>query len=175
MNRRIFTEETRSHDPAFLAILMKHDITLLSAREAVFGRRKQSFNTMRATNRLSSLKPGLLAGTGLVVIAAAAYTVFCPFVYADGDSKPKKEAKEKATKEKTTKEKTKNVASPEQQKLTGQQLYAINCNRCHSERYPTEFTAAHWRTVLMHMRVRANLPADQAKEILKYLEQDAGN
>jgi mono/diheme cytochrome c family protein len=142
-----------------------------SRRERQFsGAAKQSFNTMRATNRFSSLKPGLLAGTGLVVIAAAAYTVFCPFVYADRDSKPKKEAKEKATKEKT-----KNVASPEQQKLTGQQLYAINCNRCHSERYPTEFTVAHWRTVMMHMRVRANLPADQAKEILKYLEQDAGN
>jgi mono/diheme cytochrome c family protein len=120
---------------------------------------------MRATNRLSSLKPGLLAGTGLAVIAAAAYAVFCPFVYAGGDSKS----------EKVPKEKTGTVASAKQEKLTGQQLYAIHCSRCHAERYPTEWTPAHWRTVMMHMRVRANLPVQQAKEILKYLEQDAGN
>jgi hypothetical protein len=60
-------------------------------------------------------------------------------------------------------------------KLSGQELYAINCNRCHAERYPTEFTAAQWKTLMMHMRVRANLPAEQAKAILKYLQEDAGN
>src|ERR1017187_388220 len=27
-------------------------------------------------------------------------------------------------------------------KLTGAELYAINCNRCHPERYATEFTSA---------------------------------
>jgi hypothetical protein len=34
---------------------------------------------------------------------------------------------------------------------------------------------AHWRNIMIHMRVRANLPAAQAREILKYLEEDAGN
>jgi hypothetical protein len=28
---------------------------------------------------------------------------------------------------------------------------------------------------VMHMRVRANLPAAQAKVILKYLQEDSGN
>jgi mono/diheme cytochrome c family protein len=60
-------------------------------------------------------------------------------------------------------------------KLTGAELYAINCNRCHQERYPTEFTAAQWQTLMLHMRVRANLPAKQAKEILKYMKEEAGN
>jgi hypothetical protein len=60
-------------------------------------------------------------------------------------------------------------------KLTGAELYAINCNRCHPERYATEFTAAQWKTIMTHMRVRANLPAAQAKEILKFLKEDAGN
>lgn len=60
-------------------------------------------------------------------------------------------------------------------KLTGAELYAINCNRCHPERYPTEFTAAQWETILLQMRVRANLPAAQAKEILKYLKENARN
>ena len=59
-------------------------------------------------------------------------------------------------------------------KLTGAELYAINCNRCHSERYPTEFTSAQWQTIMMHMRVRANLPAAQAKVILKYLQEFSG-
>jgi mono/diheme cytochrome c family protein len=60
-------------------------------------------------------------------------------------------------------------------KLTGAELYAINCNRCHAERYATEFTSAQWKTLMMHMRVRANLPAAQAKLILKYLQEDSGN
>jgi len=29
--------------------------------------------------------------------------------------------------------------------------------------------------LMLHMRVRANLPAAQAKVILKYLQEDAGN
>ncbi len=64
---------------------------------------------------------------------------------------------------------------PEHKKLTGAELYAINCNRCHAERYPTEWNSAHWKTLMTHMRVRANLPASQAKLILKYLQEDSGN
>jgi hypothetical protein len=60
-------------------------------------------------------------------------------------------------------------------KLTGAELYAINCNRCHAERYPTEFNSAKWQTLMTHMRVRANLPAKQAREILKYLKEESGN
>jgi cytochrome c5 len=60
-------------------------------------------------------------------------------------------------------------------KLTGAELYEIHCNRCHSERYPTEFTSAQWKTIMMHMRVRANLPAAQAREILKFLQEDSGS
>jgi mono/diheme cytochrome c family protein len=63
----------------------------------------------------------------------------------------------------------------EKPKLTGAELYAINCARCHPERYATEFTSAQWKTLMLHMRVRANLPAAQAKVILKYLQEDSGN
>ena len=66
-------------------------------------------------------------------------------------------------------------AKPATKKLTGAELYAINCNRCHPERYATEFTTAQWQTIMLHMRVRANLPAAQAREILKFLKEDAGN
>lgn len=56
--------------------------------------------------------------------------------------------------------------------LTGEQLYAINCSRCHTERYPTERTDAQWKTLMMHMQVRANLPPEQARKILKYMENN---
>jgi len=65
-------------------------------------------------------------------------------------------------------------AKPAPKKLTGAELYAINCNRCHAERYPTEFTATQWKTIMLEMRVRANLPAKQSQAILKYLQEDAG-
>jgi cytochrome c5 len=58
--------------------------------------------------------------------------------------------------------------------LSGAELYSIHCNRCHPERYPTERTAAQWKTILMHMRVRANLPAEQSRTILKYLQENSG-
>jgi len=64
---------------------------------------------------------------------------------------------------------------PVAKKLTGAELYAINCNRCHQERYPTEFTSAQWQTIMTHMRVRANLPAKQVKAIVKYMKEEAGN
>ena len=54
--------------------------------------------------------------------------------------------------------------------LDGEQLYAINCNRCHSERYPTERTKAQWKTIMMHMRVRANLTGDEYRIILEFLK-----
>ena len=66
------------------------------------------------------------------------------------------------------------AAETKQKKLTGAELYAIHCNRCHNERYATEFTAAQWKTIIAEMRVRANLPASQAKAILKYLQEDSG-
>ena len=60
-------------------------------------------------------------------------------------------------------------------KLTGAELYSIHCNRCHPERYATEWTPAQWKTIMLHMRVRANLPAAQAKEIQKFLQEESGS
>jgi hypothetical protein len=59
-------------------------------------------------------------------------------------------------------------------KLSGAELYAIHCNRCHPERYAPERTAEQWQTILLHMRTRANLPAEHARAILKYLQEDSG-
>lgn len=59
-------------------------------------------------------------------------------------------------------------------KLTGAELYSIHCNRCHPERYPTERTGAQWKTIMLHMRVRANLPAEHARRLLQYLQENSG-
>jgi len=76
--------------------------------------------------------------------------------------------------EKPKKESADTKVKPAPKKLTGAELYSIHCNRCHPERYPTERTAAQWKTILLHMRVRANLPAGQARMILKYLQENSG-
>ena len=58
--------------------------------------------------------------------------------------------------------------------LTGAELYSMHCNRCHPERYPTERTAAQWKTIMLHMQVRANIPGNQARLILQYLQDNSG-
>jgi len=59
--------------------------------------------------------------------------------------------------------------------LSGAELYAIHCNRCHQERYPEEFNQDRWKSLIFHMQVRANLPAEQARIVLKYLQDQSGN
>lgn len=58
--------------------------------------------------------------------------------------------------------------------LTGAELYSMHCNRCHPERYPTERTAAQWKTIMLHMQVRANIPPQQANLILQFLQDNSG-
>lgn len=61
---------------------------------------------------------------------------------------------------------------PAKKERTGAELYAMNCARCHAERYPTERTDAQWKTIMLHMRVRAQIPASDAKKTLEYLKEN---
>ena len=123
--------------------------------------------------RLGSLKLHLRAGAGLALGVVAIYGASIAFVTGadtkagDGTSADTNSAPAKVAEAKPAKKVKK--------KLTGAELYSINCNRCHPERYPTEFNSTQWKTILIHMRVRANLPAAQAKQILKYLQEESGN
>ena len=45
--------------------------------------------------------------------------------------------------------------------------YKNNCMRCHAE--TPQYSARKTATIMMHMRVRANLPEDEARAILAYL------
>jgi mono/diheme cytochrome c family protein len=119
--------------------------------------------------RISSLKLRLRAGAGLAVVAGTLYVASIALV-GGADAKADKAAKP----EKAAQSDTQTPKKAQKKKLTGAELYAVHCGRCHPERYPTEFTAAQWKTIIAEMRVRANLPAVQAKAILKYLQEDSG-
>jgi cytochrome c5 len=130
-------------------------------------------------NRPRSFKFRLQATAGIALATAAVYSASLAFVagadtQAPDTKAPETKAADSKAKDATAKE-AKPEKKPENRKLTGAELYAINCNRCHPERYATEWTAPQWKTLMLHMRVRANLPAAQAKEILKYLQEDSGN
>lgn len=56
--------------------------------------------------------------------------------------------------------------------LDGAKVFAWNCGSCHSERYPPERTDGEWEMIVMHMRVRANLTAEQAEAVLAYLQEN---
>lgn len=110
---------------------------------------------------LSLSKPRLRAGLVLAALVTAIYIASIALV-PGADATADKKTDPKAEKK------------PAKKQLSGSDLYAIHCGRCHPQRYPTEFTAAQWKTIMLQMRVRANLPAGQAKAILKYLQEDAG-
>jgi cytochrome c5 len=49
----------------------------------------------------------------------------------------------------------------------GQRKFDANCGRCHS--FPEQLSPSLTGTVVRHMRVRANLSADDEKDILRFL------
>ena len=52
----------------------------------------------------------------------------------------------------------------------GAQLWAQNCIRCHNIRNPASLSDRQWEIVLHHMRVRANLTANEHQSILEFLK-----
>ena len=53
---------------------------------------------------------------------------------------------------------------------TGVQLWAQNCGHCHNVRSPDSYSATQWDVAMLHMRVRANLTAQEHKAILEFLQ-----
>jgi Dihaem cytochrome c len=123
-------------------------------------------STMHTTELIKTVLRIPLKLVQLVAVGVAAASVAVMFVTSLASAQTPKPASKK-TEETTT---TTAKAEP----LSGAELWAMNCNRCHMARNPGEFTAAQWRTIFRHMRIRANLPADQARQLQKYLEGGAG-
>jgi cytochrome c5 len=62
------------------------------------------------------------------------------------------------------------AAKPDPTKQTvdvGQRKFDANCGRCHS--FPEQLRPSITGTVVRHMRVRANLSAEDEKDILRFL------
>jgi len=97
-----------------------------------------------------------------IVTIGAAVATFASPVTAQTTATPSETKVEKA------------AVTQEKIELSGAQLWAMNCNRCHMLRGSGEFTAAQWQSIMRHMRIRANIPAAQAREILKFLQAGAG-
>lgn len=55
----------------------------------------------------------------------------------------------------------------------GAQLWVENCLQCHNSRPPSWYSDGEWEVVMHHMRVRANLTAEEHEKILEFLK--AGN
>jgi len=52
----------------------------------------------------------------------------------------------------------------------GARLWQETCARCHNYRRPGSRTDSQWRVIIHHMRVRANIPGSDAREILRFLQ-----
>ena len=50
------------------------------------------------------------------------------------------------------------------------EMWEDNCGRCHNFRDPGSLDDAQWKVAMHHMRVRANLTAEEAEGILKFLQ-----
>jgi cytochrome c553 len=53
----------------------------------------------------------------------------------------------------------------------GVQRWADNCGRCHNIRDPKEFRDDQWKVIVTHMRVRAGLTGQDARDILEFLQR----
>jgi len=53
---------------------------------------------------------------------------------------------------------------------TGTQLWGENCIRCHNAPSSTRYSDNDWAVILTHMRVTANLTADEEVKIREYLK-----
>ena len=115
----------------------------------------------------------------LILWGAAVPAVACLFfsglILVQAQPQPNANPASSPTNAVASKAKTPDVKPPVVKKqLTGAELYSMHCNRCHPERYPTERTAAQWKTIMLHMQVRANIPVEQSKLILQYLQDNSG-
>jgi cytochrome c5 len=56
----------------------------------------------------------------------------------------------------------------------GGKIWAETCNRCHNMRSPTDLTDEQWVASVSHMRVRASLTGQQARDVLAFLQSANG-
>ncbi|WP_322002981.1 cytochrome c [Marinobacter alexandrii] len=55
--------------------------------------------------------------------------------------------------------------------VRGAQSWADNCARCHNMRDPAEFRDDVWEPTVLHMRIRAGLTGQEARDIQAFLQK----
>jgi len=56
----------------------------------------------------------------------------------------------------------------------GAGTWANNCVRCHNARDPKDFRDDQWKIIMSHMRIRAGLTGQEARDVLKFLQGSNG-
>src|SRR6476660_2585524 len=52
---------------------------------------------------------------------------------------------------------------------SGEQIWSMNCKRCHNLLPPTMYNPAQWDVIVHHMRLRANLTGAEQRAIQEFL------
>jgi hypothetical protein len=92
----------------------------------------------------------LLAAWVLLIFASAGWDVF---------------AGSEANRETAT-----TVRSDSATQLSGEELWSMNCQRCHNIRSPAMYSDAQWDVIVHHMRVRANITGAEQRAIADFLK-----
>jgi nitrate/TMAO reductase-like tetraheme cytochrome c subunit len=71
---------------------------------------------------------------------------------------------------KTARESRSTVTSDSSTQFSGQELWSMNCQRCHNLRSPTMYSDAQWDVIVHHMRVRANITGAEQRAIADFLK-----
>jgi cytochrome c5 len=95
-----------------------------------------------------------LAALVLLIFASACWNLF---------------AGSKASRETAT-ESSSAVTSDSSMQLSGQELWSMNCQRCHNMRSPAMYSDAQWDVIVHHMRVRANITGAEQRAIADFLK-----
>ena len=103
---------------------------------------------------IARVNRSLLVALVLVICASASWELF---------------AGSKASRKKSA-DSTSAVTSDSSMQLSGEELWSMNCQRCHNVRSPAMYTAAQWDVIVHHMRVRANITGAEQRAIADFLK-----
>lgn len=54
--------------------------------------------------------------------------------------------------------------------VRGAKSWGDNCGQCHNPRDPKDLSDEQWRVVVTHMRIRAGLTGEEARDITRFLQ-----
>jgi hypothetical protein len=76
---------------------------------------------------------------------------------------------------KTGNETNSTATSDSNTQFSGQELWSMNCQRCHNLRSPAMYSDAQWDIIVHHMRVRANITGAEQRAIADFLKSSSSS